>query len=81
MSVAPKPGMHEPVPAAATASRFPVLALMSAMKAARDFGLGPDAAEAIALAYDPREGSAARAVDALSRALLEGDAVRVPDFV
>jgi hypothetical protein len=59
-------------------SRFPVLRFMGALKAARDFGLEPEPAEAIALRLDPRAG-VEHLVDALAAALVDGGAVRVPD--
>jgi hypothetical protein len=51
---------------------------MAALKAARDFGLEPDAANEIALRFDPRGAGFDHVVDALAAALLERGAVDVP---
>jgi len=58
---------------------FHVLRFMSALKAARDWGL-PDAdADAIALRYDPRRAhDTEHLVDALAATLIERGAVEVP---
>ena len=59
---------------------FPVLRFMLALKAARDFGLPPHDADAIALRLDPREPTSDHLVDALADRLLERGAFRTPDF-
>ena len=51
---------------------------MAALKAARDFGLEPDVAEAIALRFNPRQRSIDGVIDDLAAALLERGAVDVP---
>ena len=58
--------------------RFHVLRFMATLKAARDFGLEPDAANAIALRFDPRRRDVDHLVDALTAALVERGAVNVP---
>ena len=58
--------------------RFHVLGFMATLKAARDFGLDPQAANAIALRFDPRRCDRHDIADALATALLEAGAVRVP---
>jgi hypothetical protein len=60
-------------------SRFPVLRFMAALKAARDFGLERESADAIALRLDPRGRGIDQLVDALATALVERGAVRLPD--
>jgi hypothetical protein len=57
---------------------FHVLGFMATLKAARDFGLAPEPAAAIAQRFDPRSPDAEHLVDALADALLEQGAVRVP---
>jgi hypothetical protein len=52
---------------------------MSSLKAARDFGLDPATAEAIALRFDPRRGDHDQIVDQLATALVERGALHVPD--
>ena len=59
--------------------RFHVLGFMRTLKAARDFGLEPATADAIALRFDPRHHRVDHLVDALAAALLECGAVRVPE--
>jgi hypothetical protein len=59
-------------------TRFPALRFMTALKAARDFGLPAEQADAIALRFDPRHAHDQLA-DALTAALIESGAVRVPD--
>lgn len=51
---------------------------MAALKAARDFGLEPDVADAIALRFNPRQRSIDGVIDDLAAALLERGAVDVP---
>jgi len=64
------PGAHRP---------FHVLGFMVRLKAARDFGLGPEHAAAIAQRLDPRAPSSDHLVEALADALLESGAARVPE--
>jgi len=61
--------------------RFPALRFMTALKAARDFGLDPDVADSIAARFDPRVHDLDRIVDALAVALLVQGALIVPDAV
>jgi hypothetical protein len=61
--------------------RFPTLRFMAALRAARDFGLDPDVADAIAAKFDPRHHNLDRIIDALAVALLVEGAVEVPDAV
>jgi len=63
------------------APRFPTLRFMAALRAARDFGLDPDVADAIAARFDPRRHDLERIIDALTVALLVEGAVEVPDAV
>ena len=63
------------------APRFPTLRFMAALRAARDFGLDPDVADAIAAKFDPRRHDLERIIDALTVALLVEGAVEVPDAV
>jgi hypothetical protein len=58
--------------------RFHVLRFMRTLKAARDFGLDADAADAIALRFDPRAATFEHLVDDLAAALVERGAVEVP---
>ena len=51
---------------------------MTSLKAARDFGLESELADAIAVRFDPRSPAADHLVDELADALLESGAVRVP---
>jgi hypothetical protein len=51
---------------------------MAALKAARDFGLEPGEADAIALRFDPRTGCLDRVLDDLTAALVARGAVDVP---
>ena len=51
---------------------------MASLKAARDFGLEPELADAIAMRFDPRSPAADHLVDALADALLDSGAVRLP---
>jgi hypothetical protein len=67
------PGISHDVP-----TRFPALRFMTALKAARDFGLPAEKADAIALRFDPRHAHDQLA-DALTQALIECGVVRVPD--
>ena len=53
---------------------------MSSLKAARDFGLDPAVADAIALRFDPRTGDRESVVDALTAALVADGALDVPGF-
>jgi hypothetical protein len=57
---------------------FHVLRFLASLKAARDFGLEPDAAAAIATRFNPRA-DADHLIDALATALLERGAVHVPE--
>ncbi|HKH13114.1 MAG TPA: hypothetical protein VKA47_00490 [Solirubrobacterales bacterium] len=61
--------------------RFPALRFMSALKAAREFGLDPDVADSIAARFDPRVHDLDRIIDALAVALLVQGAIEVPDAV
>jgi hypothetical protein len=54
---------------------------MAALRAARDFGLDPEVADAIAAKFDPRRHDLERIIDALTVALLVDGAVEVPDAV
>jgi hypothetical protein len=54
---------------------------MATLKAARDFGLEPAVANAIALRFDPRRRDFGDLVDALSDAVIERGLLRVPDSV
>jgi hypothetical protein len=58
--------------------RFHALRFMATLKAARDFGLGTEAANAIALRFDPRHHDNDHVVDALTAALVEDGVVDVP---
>jgi hypothetical protein len=60
------------------APRFHALRFMATLKAARDFGLGTETANAIALRFDPRDRDNAQVVDALTAALVERGVVDVP---
>jgi hypothetical protein len=57
---------------------FHVLGFMRTLKAAREFGLDPDVANAIALRFDPRVRNLDPIVDDLAAALIEQGAVRAP---
>lgn len=61
--------------------RFPTLRFMSALKAAREFGLDPDVADSIAARFNPRVHDPDRIIDALAVALLVQGAIQVPDAV
>jgi len=61
--------------------RLPTLRFMAALRAARDFGLDPDVADAIAAKFDPRRHDLERIIDALTVALLVEGVVEVPDAV
>ncbi|TMK74526.1 MAG: hypothetical protein E6G49_03610 [Actinobacteria bacterium] len=61
--------------------RFPTLRFMASLRAARDFGLDPEVADAIAAEFDPRRHDLERIIDALTVALLVEGAVEVPDAV
>jgi hypothetical protein len=61
--------------------RFPTARFMAALRAARDFGLDPEVASAIAAKFDPRRHDLERNIDALSVALLVEGAVDLPDAV
>ena len=54
---------------------------MAALRAARDFGLDPEVADAIAAKFDPRHHDIEGIIDALTVALLVEGAVEVPDAV
>jgi hypothetical protein len=60
---------------------FPALHFMAALKAAREFGLDPDVADAIAARFDPRVHALDAIIDALAVALLVQGAFVVPDAV
>lgn len=64
-----------------TRSRFPALRFMAALKAAREFGLDPEIADAIATRFNPRVHDLDRIVDALAVAILVQGALEVPDAV
>jgi hypothetical protein len=51
---------------------------MRTLKAARDFGLDPEVANAIALRFDPRAPDLDHIVDELAAALIEQGTVRTP---
>jgi hypothetical protein len=53
---------------------------MAALKAARDFGLDPADADAIAMRFNPRAQDTDHLVDELATAMLERGVVNVPDF-
>jgi hypothetical protein len=58
---------------------FHVLRFMASLKAARDWGLPPAEADAIALRFDPRRASDTdHLVDALAATLIERGVVKVP---
>jgi hypothetical protein len=59
---------------------FHVLRFMASLKAARDFGLDPADADAIALRFDPRVPHVDHLVDALADTLIERGVVQVPGF-
>jgi|Tabmets5t2r1_1033131.scaffolds.fasta_scaffold60770_2 hypothetical protein len=61
--------------------RFHVLRFMMTLKAARDFGLEPKAADAIAMRFDPLRWDHGHLVDALTAALVERGVVDVPGSV
>jgi hypothetical protein len=54
---------------------------MATLRAARDFGLDPEVADAIAAKFDPRRHDLEGIIDALTVALLVEGAVEVPDAV
>jgi hypothetical protein len=54
---------------------------MSALKAAREFGLDPEVADSIAARFDPRVHDLDGIIDALAVALLVQGAIQVPDAV
>lgn len=60
---------------------FPALRFMTALRAAREFGLDPDVADAIASRFDPSVHDLERIIDALAVALLVQGALIVPDAV
>ena len=60
--------------------RFPALRFMIALKAAREFGLADEHADAIALRFDAREPHCEHLVDALATALVKQGAVTIPEF-
>jgi len=62
-------------------SGFPALRLMATLKAARDFGLGQMAVNAIAVHFDPREPDVDVVADALAAALLRRNTLALPDAV
>ena len=61
--------------------RFTTLRFMSALKAAREFGLDPNVADSIAARFDPRIHDLDGIIDALAVALLVQGAVQVPDAI
>jgi len=60
---------------------FPALRFMATLKAAREWGLDPQVANAIAEQFDPRVHDIDRIVDALAVALLVQGALVVPNAV
>ena len=60
---------------------FPALRFMTALAAAREFGLDPDVADAIASSYSPHVQDPDSIIDALAVALLVQGAFTVPDAV
>ena len=62
-------------------SEFPALRFMTALKAAREFGLDPDVADTIASRFDPEIHDVERIIDALAVALLVQGAFAVPEAV
>jgi hypothetical protein len=58
--------------------RFHVLSFMMTLKAARDFGLDTEAADAIAMRFDPRGRDHGHLVDALTAALVDRGVVDLP---
>jgi hypothetical protein len=69
-------GRHE-----TTRSELPALRFMAALKAAREFGLDPDVADAVASSFDPQVHDLERILDALAVAVLVQGAFVVPDAV
>jgi hypothetical protein len=61
--------------------QFPTLRFMATLRAARDFGLDPEVADAIAAKFDPRRHDLEGIIDALTVALLVEGAIEVPDAV
>ena len=59
-------------------SRFHVLGFMRTLKAAREFGLEPEVANAIALRFNPRAPNFDQIVDELAAALIQQGAFRAP---
>ena len=59
--------------------RFSALRFMVAMKAAREFGLPSEHAEAIALGFDARRGDVEHLVDALAGAVVDRGLLTIPD--
>jgi hypothetical protein len=57
---------------------FHVLRFMATLKAARDFGLDPEDANAIAVRFDPRASDHGQLLDALTAALVKRGVVDVP---
>lgn len=60
-------------------SNFHTLRFMTALKAARDFGLEPEPAAAIASRFDPRRPNTDQIVEALATELVESGAVGIPE--
>jgi hypothetical protein len=60
---------------------FPALRFMTALRAAREFGLDPDVADTIASRFDPSIHDLDRIIDALAVALLVQGALIVPDAI
>ena len=57
---------------------FHVLRFMATLKAAREFGLEAEVADAIALRFDPRRRDASDILDALTAALVDRGVVDAP---
>ena len=62
-------------------SQSPALRFMAALKAAREFGLDQDVADAVASSFDPHVQDLDQIIDALAVALLVQGALVVPDAV
>lgn len=62
-------------------SGFPVLRFLAMLKAARDLGLDPEAVNAAALRFDPREPDLDGVADELAAALLRRNTLAIPDAV
>lgn len=62
-------------------SRFRVLRFAAAMRAAREFGLDQATVNAIALDLDPTGCNVGRLIDLLAIALVDKDALRLPQAI